>query len=196
MAASAESLGNSASARQALGSVAENAKAQGILPESVSMGVDIVEVGRIRAIMKRSPAFVERSFSCEERAYCDATAQPEYHYATRFAAKEAVLKALGTGFSRGIKAADVEVALNSKGKPSVRLKGRAAAVAKEQGIQEIPLSLSYTHTEAVACALALTADDREKAEAKKPNPAQDLSRRFKEARSLLDEIPATQKEGA
>ncbi len=196
MAASAESLGNSASARQALGSVAENAKAQGILPESVSMGVDIVEVERIRAIMKRSPAFVERSFSCEERAYCDATAQPEYHYATRFAAKEAVLKALGTGFSRGIKAADVEVVLGSKGKPHVRLKGRAAAVAKEQGILEIPLSLSYTHSEAVACALALTADDREKAEAKKPNPAQDLSRRFKEARSLLDEIPATQKEGA
>ena len=196
MAASAESMGNSASAEQALGSVAEHAKEQGILPESVSMGVDIVEVARIRAIMKRSPAFVERSFSCEERAYCDATAQPEYHYATRFAAKEAVLKALGTGFSRGIKASDVEVVLNSKGKPSVRLKGRAILVAKEQGIEEIPLSLSYTHTEAVACALALTADDRERAETKRLNPAQDLSRRFKEARSLLDEIPATQKEGA
>lgn len=196
MAASAESMGNSASAEQALGSVAEHAKARGILPESVSMGVDIVEVARIRAIMKRSPAFVERSFSCEERTYCDATAQPEYHYATRFAAKEAVLKALGTGFSRGIKASDVEVVLNSKGKPSVRLKGRAILVAKDQGIEEIPLSLSYTHTEAVACALALTADDRERAETKRPNPAQDLSRRFKEARSLLDEIPATQKEGA
>ncbi len=196
MAASAESMGNSASAEQALGSVAEHAKEQGILPESVSMGVDIVEVARIRAIMKRSPAFVERSFSCEERAYCDATAQPEYHYATRFAAKEAVLKALGTGFSRGIKASDVEVVLNSKGKPSVRLKGRAILVANEQGIEEIPLSLSYTHTEAVACALALTADDRERAETKRLNPAQDLSRRFKEARSLLDEIPATQKEGA
>lgn len=196
MAASAENLGNSASAQKALGSVAESAQVQGILPESVSMGVDIVEIGRIRAIMKRSPAFVERSFSCEERAYCDSTAQPEYHYATRFAAKEAVLKALGTGFSRGIKAADVEVVLGSKGKPHVRLKGRAAAAARELGIEEIPLSLSYTHTEAVACALALTADDREKAEPKKANPAHDLNRRFKEVRSLLDEIPATQKEGA
>lgn len=195
MAASAESLGNSASAGHALGSVAESAKAQGILPESVSMGVDIVEIERIRAIMKRSPAFVERSFSCEERAYCDGTAQPEYHYATRFAAKEAVLKALGTGFSQGIKAADVEVVLGLKGKPHVRLKGRAAAVAKDHGIEEIPLSLSYTHTEAVACALALTSGDREKAQVKKVNPAQDLNRRFKEARSLLDEIPTIREEG-
>jgi holo-[acyl-carrier protein] synthase len=188
---------NSASAQQVVSAAAASAQAKGILPESVSMGVDIVEVERIRAIMGRSPAFVERAFSCEERAYCDSTAQPEFHYATRFAAKEAVLKALGTGFSRGIKAADVEVALNSKGKPSVRLKGRAAKVAAELGVEEIPLSLSYTHNEAVACAIALTASDREKAEPKKVNPAKDLSRKFKEARSLLDELPvANAEEGA
>ena len=184
-----------ASAQDALAAAAQGAKSQVVLPDSVSMGVDIVEIDRIKAIMERSPAFVERAFSCEERAYCDASAKPECHYATRFAAKEAVLKALGTGFSRGIKAADVEVALNSKGKPYVRLKGKAAAEARQRGIREIPLSLSYTHSEAVACALALTEDEREAAKAKKQDPVKELGKRFKEARSLLDEIPAAQEEG-
>ena len=161
------------------------------------MGVDIVEVARIRAIMKRSPAFIERSFSCEERVYCDATASPEFHYATRFAAKEAVVKALGTGFTHGIRPNDIEVYLNSKGKPRVRLHRAAAKIAVHLGIEEIPLSLSYTHNEAVACALALTEDSREKAKACSSSPAQDLSRQFKEARSLLDDLPSTSgKEGA
>lgn len=81
---------NETSATSAMREATQDAQKAGILPESVSMGVDIVEVARMRAIMKRSPAFIERSFSCEERAYCDATASPEFHYATRFAAKEAV----------------------------------------------------------------------------------------------------------
>ena len=127
---------------------------------------DMVEDGtahkgaRMRAIMKRSPAFIERSFSCEERAYCDATASPEFHYASRFAAKEAVVKALGTGFRHGIRPNDIEVYLNAKGKPRVRLHRAAAKIAAHLGIEEIPLSLSYTHNEAVACALALTEDSR------------------------------------
>lgn len=187
---------NESSAAGALRAATQNAQKAGILPESVSMGVDIVEVQRIRAIMKRSPAFVERSFSLEERAYCDATASPEFHYATRFAAKEAVVKALGCGFTRGIRPNDVEVYLNAKGKPRVRLHRNAAKVAAELGIEELPLSLSYTHNEAVACALALTEDSRAKAKERTTSPAQDLSRRFKEARSLLDELPETGKEGA
>lgn len=186
---------NAASAETAVRFAAQGAQKAGILPESVSMGVDIVEVARIRAIMKRSPAFIERSFSCEERAYCDATASPEFHYATRFAAKEAVVKALGTGFTRGIRPNDIEVFLNAKGKPRVRLHRAAAKVAAELGIEELPLSLSYTHNEAVACALALTQDERAKAKQRTTTPAQDLSRQFKEARSLLDDIPATSKEG-
>lgn len=157
------------------------------LDGSVSMGVDIVEVARIRAILKRSPAFARRAFSEDERAYCEASASPEYHYATRFAAKEAVVKALGTGFS-GIGLRDVEVAMNSRGKPIVRLHGRAAEVARELGVTELPLSLSHTHTDAVACALALTADARVEAE-RAVDPAKELTRRFKEARAWLDELP-------
>lgn len=131
---------NETSATSAMREATQDAQKAGILPESVSMGVDIVEVARMRAIMKRSPAFVERSFSCEERAYCDATASPEFHYATRFAAKEAVVKALGTGFRHGIRPNDIEVYLNAKGKPRVRLHRAAAKIAAHIGIEEIPLS--------------------------------------------------------
>lgn len=158
------------------------------LPDSVSMGVDIVEIERMRAILKRSPAFARRAFSADEQAYCNATSSPEYHYATRFAAKEAVLKALGTGFSAGITPRDVEVVLNAKGKPRVRLRGRAAEVARQAHISELPLSLSYTHTEAVACALALRAEDT--ATTKRVDPTEELTRQFKEVRSLLDDLPA------
>ena len=122
--------------------------------EEVGLGVDIVEIARMRKIIDRSPAFVEKVYSAAERAYCDSHAHPEVHYATRFAAKEAVLKALGTGFSEGIGWLDVEVRRTSKGRPYVVLTGRAREVAREQGVREIPLSLSYTHTDAVACAMA------------------------------------------
>ena len=123
---------------------------------AVGLGVDIVEIARMRRILERTPSFREKVFSEEERSYCESTANPEVHYATRFAAKEAVLKALGTGFSRGIANHDVEVRRNAKGRPFVVLHGRAKEVADEQGVRELPLSLSYTHTDAVACALAIT----------------------------------------
>ena len=170
--------------------------AQG-LENQVGLGVDIVEIARMAAVLKRTPRFKSRVFTADEQAYCDSMASPEIHYATRFAAKEAVVKALGTGFRHGIRPNDIEVYLNSKGKPRVRLHRAAAKIAVHLGIEEIPLSLSYTHNEAVACALALTEDSREKAKARSSSPAQDLSRQFKEARSLLDDLPSTSgKEGA
>lgn len=157
------------------------------LDGSVSMGVDIVEIERIQSILRRTPSFTKRAFSEEEQSYCNKSSQPENHYATRFAAKEAVLKALGTGFSQGIGLRDVEVVLNSKGKPHVRLYRKAALLAAEKGIREIPLSLSYTHKEAVACALAITENDVD-ALKKKNDPTQELARQFKEARRLLDDL--------
>ena len=162
------------------------------LPGSVSMGVDIVEVARIKKILERTPSFATRMFSEDERVYCESTSSPASHYATRFAAKEAVLKALGTGFSSGIGARDVEVVLNSKGKPRIKLYRRAAVIALEMGITELPVSLSYTHSDAVACVLALTAESDLHAQ-KKVNPAEELTRQFKEARQMLDEINPTPK---
>ena len=100
---------------------------------AVGLGVDIVEIARMRRILERTPSFREKVFSEEERSYCESTANPEVHYATRFAAKEAVLKALGTGFSRGIANHDVEVRRNAKGRPFVVLHGRAKEV--EEGLR-------------------------------------------------------------
>ena len=157
--------------------------------EEVGLGVDIVEIERMKKILARTPRFKTRVFSEEEQAYCDGKGVPEIHFATRFAAKEAVLKALGTGFSEGIGVRDIEVVRNAKGKPTVALHGRAKEVASELGVVEMPLSLSYTHTEAVACAMAITAESVKAAE-KRVDPMEELAKQFKEARALLDEMDA------
>ncbi len=116
------------------------------------LGVDIVEIARMRAALERHPRMKERLFSEEERAYCDKRSRPEVHYAMRFAAKEAVLKALGCGFS-GVGFRDVEVSRDQRGRPIPRLSGRAAQIAAAAGVVEMHLSLSYTHTNAVASAV-------------------------------------------
>ena len=167
--------------------VPKGSNVEAYLPDTVSLGVDIVEIERMRAILKRSPAFARRAFSDAEREYCDASAAPEFHYSTRFAAKEAVLKALGTGFSHGIGLRDVEVALDSKGKPRAVLYRRALDLYRQLDIQELPISLSYTHKEAVACAMAITSD-AQKATKKKVDPTEELTRQFKEVRTLLDDL--------
>lgn len=156
----------------------------------VGLGVDIVEIERMRRILARTPNFRMRMFSEDERAYCDAKAAPEVHYATRFAAKEAVLKALGTGFTCGISPRDIEVKLTSKGRPYVSLTGRAREVAREAGVRELPISLSFTHTEAVACAMAIT-EESIRASEKRVDPMDELAQQFKEARALLDEMDAS-----
>ena len=130
---------------------------------------------------------MEKVYSAAERAYCDSHAHPEVHYATRFAAKEAVLKALGTGFSGGIGWLDVEVRRTSKRRPYVVLTGRAREVAREQGVREIPLSLSSTHTDAVACAMAIT-EESVAATERRRDPMEELTRQFKDARTLLDDL--------
>ncbi len=156
--------------------------------ERVGLGVDIVEIARMRKIIARTPAFARRAFSEAERAYCEGKAQPEVHYACRFAAKEAVLKALGTGFDEGIWVRDIEVRRTSKGRPYVVLTGRAREVARERGVREIPISLSYTHSEAVACAMAIT-DEAVAASKRRVDPMEELAKQFKEARGMLDDLP-------
>lgn len=171
--------------------IVDSALSMTVASDSVGLGVDIVEIERMARIIKRSPAFTEKVYSAAERAYCDGHTHPEVHYATRFAAKEAVLKALGTGFSEGIGWLDVEVRRTSKGRPYVVLTGRAREVAREMGVREIPISLSYTHTDAVACAMAIT-DESVAAQERRRDPMEELTRQFKEARSFLDELPASE----
>ena len=162
---------------------------------AVGLGVDIVDIARMKRILERTPSFARKVYSDEERAYCLDKATPEVHFATRFAAKEAVVKALGTGFSGGIGVRDIEVRRTSKGRPYVVLSGRAKEVARELGVRELPISLSYTHTEAVACARAITEASVRAAE-ERVNPMEELARQFKEARGMLDELgPASKPDG-
>ncbi|MDX2132557.1 MAG: holo-ACP synthase [Planctomycetota bacterium] len=122
----------------------------------IGHGVDLVEIARIGAMLERHPdRFPERVFTAQER--CDAMPQRRRveHLAGRFAAKEGVLKALGTGLTQGIAWTDVEVVRDGAGKPLVRLHGAAAAQAALQGVREILLSISHTKTHAIASAIAV-----------------------------------------
>jgi holo-[acyl-carrier protein] synthase len=157
-------------------------------PQTITgLGVDIVEIDRMRAALARSPRMKERLFSDEERAYCEARNKPEIHYAMRFAAKEAVLKALGTGFS-GVRFRDVEVVRDERGRPVPRLSGRAAEVDEAAGVIEMHLSLSFTHTNAVASAVAITEGMQPRCEPEELTQQQRLASSFKDARSLLDDV--------
>ncbi len=153
----------------------------------VGLGVDIVEIERMAAALKRRARLKERLFSADERAYCDGRGRPEVHYALRFAAKEAVLKALGTGFS-GMRFTDVEVVREANGRPVPHLLGRAAERAAELGVIEMHLSLSFTHTTAVASAVALTEGARPQPKPEPRDPMAELAASFKEARAMLDDI--------
>lgn len=159
----------------------------------LGLGVDIVEIDRMALALKRHPRIKERIFSQDERRYCDKRSRPEVHYALRFAAKEAVLKALGTGFS-GMKFSDVEVVREGGGRPVPVLHGRAAERAAELGIIEMHLSLSFTHNTAVASAVAVTEEARPKKD-EKVDPMAELARTFKEARAMLDSVGMDVPEG-
>lgn len=151
------------------------------------LGVDIVEIDRMRDALRRRPRMKERLFSDDERAYCEGRNKPEIHYAMRFAAKEAVLKALGTGFS-GMRFRDVEVVRDERGRPIPRLSGRAAEVAEAAGVVELHLSLSFTHATAVASAVAITGQMRPAKPVETETQQQRLAASFKELRRLLDEV--------
>ncbi len=158
---------------------------------TAGIGVDMLEIERMERVLARRPNFARRVFTEEERAYCDARSRPAEHYAARFAAREAVVKALGTGFSQGVGFRDVSVARDESGRPRAVLTGRAAEVAREQGIREIALSISHTHDVAVANAIAVT-DDVRPAPDTREDAARALARSFKEARSVLDELERVQ----
>ncbi|MGV8082205.1 MAG: holo-ACP synthase [Coriobacteriia bacterium] len=147
------------------------------------LGVDIVEIDRMKAALERHPRMKERLFSAEEQRYCARRSRPEVHYALRFAAKQAVRKALGAPFA-GASFTEVEVALVN-GRPVPRLSGRTAEHAEALGIVEMHLSLSFTHVSAVASAVAITEEARPRRE-ERPDPMAELAASFKEARGLLD----------
>lgn len=123
------------------------------------VGVDLVEVQRIRAMLADKGAHVfDRLLTAAEAEYCRSRPDPAEHVAVRLAAKEAVYKALqGSDAARGIGWRDIEVVRAPDGPPEVRLTGLAADRARQLGVARVLLSLSHTHEAAVAVAVLVTA---------------------------------------
>lgn len=156
------------------------------------IGVDIVEIKRMERILERTPSFVRRVFTDEERAYCDGSARPAAHYACRFAAREAVLKALGVGFAKGVGFRDVSVARDERGRPHAVLMGRALELAREQGVVEVALSLSFTGELAIANAMTITEEARPRPKERANDEREQIAQSFKAARGILDELDQMQ----
>jgi holo-[acyl-carrier protein] synthase len=117
----------------------------------VGLGLDIAEVDRIEAAIRRhGTPFLERLYTPSELAYCERYKDKFERYAARFAAKEAVMKALGTGWSRGVRWRDIEVEREPSGKPTIRLEGVAAQIAQRMGVRNISLSITHSGNLALA----------------------------------------------
>ncbi|MFQ5695326.1 MAG: holo-ACP synthase, partial [Terriglobia bacterium] len=107
----------------------------------VGTGIDIAEPGRIRQTIERyGERFLQRGFTSAEIAYCERKRNKGERYAARFAAKEATFKALGTGWSAGVRWRDAEVVNLPTGKPTLRLHGKAKTIAERLGVRNISLS--------------------------------------------------------
>lgn len=122
----------------------------------LSIGTDIVEIVRIAQMIDRhGELFLHRVYTIHEITYCSSRRSCTQHYAGRWAAKEAVLKALGTGWSRGIRWTDIEVTNAPSGSPSVSLYNQAAEIANRSKIANILITISHCRSHAVAYATAL-----------------------------------------
>ena len=120
----------------------------------IAVGTDLIEIARIRRSLERYTGFRDRCFTHAEQEYCDSRANPAESYAGRFAGKEAVGKALGFGVARAFAWKEIEIV--GRPKPSVRLSGRAAAIAEHLGVRAIDLSM--THSRELAQAVAVATD--------------------------------------
>ena len=117
----------------------------------VGIGLDIVEVARIAKALRGSKSITERVFTPEVIRYCSQRKNKYQHFAGRFAAKEAALKALGTGWQAGIRWRDVETTAGPTGQPELTLYGKAAAIFKESKARRSLLTITHSTDYAVAC---------------------------------------------
>jgi holo-[acyl-carrier protein] synthase len=130
----------------------------------LGIGTDIVECLRIAQMIERhGELFINRVYTDHEIEYCRGRKAATQHYAGRWAAKEAVLKALGTGWRRGISWRDVEVRNKPGGRPVIALRGGARDALEKLGVREVLISISHCRSHATAYAMAL-GDDRSEAE--------------------------------
>jgi holo-[acyl-carrier protein] synthase len=122
----------------------------------VGIGVDVVEVERVRSLLERRTSFRERVFTPQEIAYCDAKAMPAPYFAARWAAREAARKALGG--VRGMRWQDVSVERSRSGAPRLALEGAARNRAEMLGVEEILVSFSHERQMATAFCVAVSVD--------------------------------------
>jgi holo-[acyl-carrier protein] synthase len=118
----------------------------------MNVGVDLIEIERVRRALERYPSFRERCFTAAERSYCESRPNPAQHYAARFAGKEAVGKALGFGVARAFAWREVEI--TGRPKPDVHLSGRVAAWAERAGAGRLDLSMTHSRELAAAVCVA------------------------------------------
>jgi holo-[acyl-carrier protein] synthase len=117
----------------------------------VGMGIDIAEVPRIQAVIEsQKERFLRRVYTPDEVAYCEQFKNKYERYAGRFAVKEAAMKALGTGWSRGVRWVDLEVVRLRGGKPTLSLRGEARKIADGLGVKNIAVSITHTEVQAIA----------------------------------------------
>lgn len=119
----------------------------------IGVGIDIIEVDRVLEKIQGNDSFRDLVFSSGEISFCEATANKGEHYAARFAAKEAFLKAAGAGLTAGYELCEIEVVNDPVGKPMITLKGNFLTLAGENKWNRIYLSLS--HIKAMACAVVI-----------------------------------------
>ena len=121
----------------------------------IGLGIDSVDIDRFRLVLARRPAMVDRLFTAAERSYAESLANPTPSLAGRFAAKEAVMKALGVGLG-AFDWPEVEVGRRKGGAPYLALRGRAADLASERGVADWHVSITHTDTVASAAVAAVS----------------------------------------
>ena len=122
----------------------------------IAIGTDIVEVVRIGQMIERhGEIFLNRVYTDDEIRYCQRRKEYTQHFAGRWAAKEAVMKSLGTGWSRGVGWRDIEICTSRSGAPSIVLRGAAREIAAQAGICDVLISISHCRTFATATAIAV-----------------------------------------
>ena len=121
--------------------------------EILGLGVDLCEIARMERALGRHPTMRDRVFTPEEIAYCDSKARPAESYAGRFAAREAVIKALGGYRGRGWQ--DISVTRSPSGAPTIRLDGNAKRRADALGVSDVLISFTHEKTNAIAFAVAV-----------------------------------------
>ena len=129
----------------------------------IGTGIDILEVDRMARTLSRTPRFAESVFTAEETAYCEAAANGKIRaqrYAARFAAKEAFLKALGTGLADGIRWCDITITRTSQGRPGLRLVGEAQTLSCQAGVTHMHLSLTHSREYAAAVVVLESSNHR------------------------------------